>query len=123
MKMKNNQPCITAKQLHLLKQIKMRSHIAIPIFAYLKVEFPELITFTIDDDQMKTIEFYIDSGRYNVLMDLYSPNFVRGILSFFEVEDEFEECLHIVKQIEERNRVMRISIPTTPYSGRLQQIN
>lgn len=121
--MKNNQPCITAKQLYLLKQIKMRSHIAIPIFAYLKGEFPELITFTIDDDQMKTIEFYIDSGRYNVLMDLYSPNFVRGILSFFEVEDEFEECLHIVKQIEERNRVMRINIPTTPYSGRLQQIN
>lgn len=121
--MKNNQPCITAKQLYLLKQIKMRSHIAIPIFSYLKEEFPELITFTVDDDQMKTIEFYIDSGRYSVLMDLYSPNFVRAILSFFEVEDEFEECLHIVNQIEERNRVMRTNIPTTPYTKKLQQVN
>ena len=117
--MKNNQPCITAKQLYLLKQIKMRSHIGIPILSYIQGEFPELITFPIDDDQMKTIEFYIDSGRYSVLMDLYSPKFVRAILSFFEVENEFEECRHIVNQIQERNRIMKLNIETTPYTGKL----
>lgn len=121
--MKNNLPCITAQQLYLLKQIKLRSHIGIPIFAYINGEFPELITFQIDDDQMKTVEFYIDGGRYSTLADLYSANFVRAILSFFEVEGEYEECRIIVNQLEERNRIMRLSVPTTPYEGKFQKSN
>lgn len=114
--MKNNQPCITAKQLYLLKQIKMRSHIGIPIMAYIQGEFPELVGFYVDDENMKNIEFYIDNGRYDVLIDLYSPNFVRAVLSFFEVEEEFEECRFIVNKIEERNRIMRSNISTKPYA-------
>lgn len=60
---------------------------------------PDSIKFIIKDRVVTMILLCLKTRRYDSIIHLYGKNFLLEILKMFEENENFEECVHIINQI------------------------
>lgn len=73
---------------------------------------PEAVKFVPKTTDIKSILLHMKTRKYDTLMYLYGYKFLLEVLNLFEKNENYEECSHIVKQIERHNTLVNEKIPT-----------
>ena len=64
------------------------------------------------NEHRNSITLYITTQNYTTLMYVFSHRFLLLLLEFFELNEDYEECFEIKRQILEHNELMHDNLAT-----------
>lgn len=103
---------MTAELMTDLDQI-LAIDLAEEVLTYAIIKRPEIFPMIHSHDAICVIALYLASEQYMKISYGFSHGLLLDILEYFQVNENYEKCLKIVKQIEEANQLFPFLMLTT----------